>query len=410
MDPVLRCDDLGKRYKLYRHPAQRLLDWMTPGGPVRYREFWALRHLSFEIAAGESLGIIGPNGAGKSTLLKMLAGTVTPTEGRFETRSRLLALLELGTGFHPELTGRENIAYVAGLLDYSPEAIAERTPAVIDFAGLGDFIDRPVRTYSSGMFVRLAFAVYAGLEPRILVVDEALAVGDIAFQRRCLGRIEELRANGTAILLVTHDMVLLPQFCDRAMVLHQGQTRFAGSPRDAVEVLHSIMFDQPENPVRAADDSMAYGDGSAELTDIWIEDPSGRRTETIAAGTPFTFCYRVRFRRPITDPVLGLRLATVHGIVLTSTNTQMHGRRTGAAEAGDEWEARWLLHPQLTPGHYFLSCGCSYPDRDAFLCRKVDALKLTVSGATRSSGLAEIVRDVEIRHTEVRSTNHPVPS
>jgi ABC-type polysaccharide/polyol phosphate transport system ATPase subunit len=407
--PVLRCHDLGKRYKLYQRPTQRLLDWVTPQGAPRYREFWALRHVAFELARGECLGFVGPNGAGKSTLLKILAGTVTATEGSFDSSGRLLALLELGTGFHPDLCGRDNIGYVAGLLGYPPAEIGARTPSIIEFAGLGDFIERPVRTYSSGMFVRLAFAVFAGLEPSILIVDEALAVGDIAFQRRCLRRIEELRANGTAILLVTHDMVLLPQFCDRAVVLHHGETRFTGSPRDAVEVLHGILFEQPEAPIRAVDDSIAYGDGQAEFVEIWIEDDAGRRTNTIAVGSTFMFCYRVRFRVATAEPVFGLRLATVHGIILTSTNTQMHGRRTGTAGSGDEWEARWRLHPQLTPGHYFLSCGCSYPDRDAFLCRKVDALKLTVIGTTRSSGLAEVVQDVEIRTCTDRSTADRVP-
>jgi ABC-type polysaccharide/polyol phosphate transport system ATPase subunit len=408
--PALRCHDLGKRYKLYQRPGQRLLDWVAPHGAPRYQDFWALRHVSFAVTPGECLGIIGPNGAGKSTLLKILAGTMTPTEGSFAAAHRVLALLELGTGLHPELTGRDNVQYVAGLLGYVPEEIAQRTPAIVEFAGLGDFIDRPVRTYSSGMFVRLAFAVYAGLEPRILIVDEALAVGDIAFQRRCLRRIEDLRSNGTAILLVTHDMVLVPQFCDRALLLHQGETRFAGAPRDAVEVLHGILFAEPAPALRAVDDSIAYGDGAAEFVDIWVEDGGGRRTETVAVGGQFTFCYRVRFRAETPEPVLGLRLATVHGIVLTSTNTQMQGRRTATAEPGDEWEVRWRLHPPLTPGHYFLSCGCSYPDRDAFLCRKVDALKLTVVGTTRASGLADVVQDVEIRTPDSGSTAARAPS
>jgi len=405
MPPVLRCRDLGKRYKFYARPVDRLLEWVRPSAGSRHEDFWALRNVSFDVHAGECLGVIGPNGAGKSTLLKILAGAATPNEGHFEATGRILALLELGTGFSPELTGRANIAYVTALLGYEAAEVTRRTPAIIEFAGLGEFIDHPVRTYSSGMFVRLAFSVYAGLDPDILIVDEALAVGDAGFQRRCLRRIEELRdRHRTAIVLVTHDMALVSHFCHRALVLHHGRVLFDGASRDAIEVTHGILFQQQEIPSRRPDDSIAYGDGAAEFVDIWVEDQSGRRTDAVGGATPVTFCYRVQFHTTVQQPILGMRLVTVQGIVLSSTNTQMLGVRTGLARPGDVWEIRWHLNPRLTPGYYFLSCGCSYLERNVFLCRKVDALKLTVIGAMQTAGFADFVHAVEVRSLDGGST------
>lgn len=411
MTPVLRCDDLGKRYKLYRHPAQRLLDWVTRG-PARFREFWALRHVSFEVAPGECVGVIGSNGAGKSTLLRLVAGTATASEGTVATNGRALALLDLSTGFVAELSGRSNIDYVARLVGYDAHEARARMASIIEFADLGEFIDHPVRTYSSGMFLRLAFAVYAGLDPRLLLVDEALAVGDVAFQRRCLRRIEELRSqHGTAILLVSHDLTLVTQLCQRAIVLDHGRLAFNGSARDAVETMQGLLFQHGTAPTRGDDDSMEYGDGGASITEVWTEDASGRRTTTITAGGVLSFCYRIRFHRPVDGPLLGMRLATVQGVVLSSANTHTYGYRTTAAAAGDEWEVRWQLSPRLVPGAYFLSCGCSYPDRDAFLCRSIDALKLTVIGHARSSGFVDSVTDVSVRPAQpatpsARDTDH----
>lgn len=411
MEPILRCDDLGKRYKLYRHPAQRLLDWITPGGRARYREFWALRHVSFAVAPGECVGVIGSNGAGKSTLLRLVADTATATEGRVTTRGRSLALLDLSTGFMPELSGRSNVDYVARLVGYDTNEARERMPSIIEFADLGEFIDHPVRTYSTGMFLRLAFAVYAGLDPRLLLVDEALAVGDVAFQRRCLRRIEELRSQqGTAILLVSHDLTLVTQLCQRTVVLDHGRIAFDGTPRDAVETMQSLLFQHGTAPARDDDDSIAYGDGGATILDVWTEEASGRRTTTIPVGGVIFFCYRIRFNAAVDQPVLGMRLATVQGVVLSSSTTHSCSYRTQTAQAGTEWEVRWQLDPRLVPGAYFLSCGCCYPDRDVFLCRKIDTLKLTVIGATLSSGFADIVRNIEIRSAHDRTTDNRMPS
>jgi lipopolysaccharide transport system ATP-binding protein len=340
----------------------------------------------------------------------LIAGTARASEGRVTSNGRALALLDLSTGFAPELTGRMNIDYVARLVGYDTIEARERTPAIIEFAELGEFIDHPVRTYSTGMFLRLAFAVYAGLDPRMLLVDEALAVGDVAFQRRCLRRIEELRAqHGTAILLVSHDLALVTQFCQRAVVLDHGALAFDGRPRDAVETLQSLLFHDGPVPARADDDSIASGDGGASIADVWAEDASGRRTATVPVGTALSFCYRIRFHCSVDQPVLGFRLATVQGIVLSSANTYTYGYRTASAVAGDEWEVRWQLSLRLVPGSYFLSCGCSYSDRDVFLCRRVDALKLTVIGQARGVGIVDSVSSLTVQKVDTVSAQRGVP-
>ena len=227
--------DLSKRFKLYRHPWHRVLEWASLGTLRRHDEFWALRGVSFDVRRGECLGIVGVNGAGKSTLLKILSRALYPTTGAFEVRGRLVSLLELGTGFQPELTGRQNIFQSAQLLGFDEPYVRDRERAILDFAQLGEFIDRPVRQYSSGMFVRLAFSLFAHLDPDVYIVDEALAVGDVFFQQRCFRRFRELRERGCTILLVSHDMEAITHLCDRAILLSGGALVVEGDP---VTVVH----------------------------------------------------------------------------------------------------------------------------------------------------------------------------
>ena len=227
---VIRADNLGKCYRIYDNPKDRLKQALWRGRRQYYREFWALRDVSFEVRRGETLGIIGRNGSGKSTLLQMICGTLTPTEGAVQTNGRVAALLELGSGFNPEFTGRENVAINARLLGLSEEEVDEKFEQIVEFSEIGQFIDQPVKTYSSGMFVRLAFAIASHSDPDVLIVDEALSVGDFAFQNKCITRIKQLRDKGMTLVFVSHDLSTLQLICDRAIWIHQGQLRSEGDP------------------------------------------------------------------------------------------------------------------------------------------------------------------------------------
>jgi lipopolysaccharide transport system ATP-binding protein len=232
---VVSVRDLSKRFKLYTNPWHRVFEWLSLGRALRHEEFWALTGVGFDVARGECLGIVGVNGAGKSTLLKILSRALHPTSGHFEVKGRLVSLLELGTGFHPELTGRQNIFQSARLLGFSADYVRERLPAILDFAQVGEFIDQPVKQYSSGMFVRLAFSLFAHVDPDVYIVDETLAVGDVFFQQRCFERFRELRNRGCTILFVSHDMEAITHLCDRAILLSGGKLVAQG---DATTVVH----------------------------------------------------------------------------------------------------------------------------------------------------------------------------
>ncbi len=355
------------------------------------REFWALRGVSFDVRPGETVGIIGRNGTGKTTLLQIIAGILRPSAGHAVVRGRTAALLELGSGFNPEYTGRENVFMNATILGMPRREIEELFDEIAAFAGIGEFMDQPLKTYSSGMFVRLAFAVQTFVPADILIIDEVLAVGDIGFQRKCYRRIEELRERGCTILLVSHDMNAVTHLCTRALLLDKGNLLAEGAPGEISERYQKLVFgEEISGPVER------YGDGSAKFLDVWFEDDRGERVTSVKIGTELYYCYRVQFFRPINEPRFGMKVKDVHGIVVSSTNTQMMGAKTGRYDAGDEVLLRWRLSAVLTPGYYFFSCGCSYVDSGRFLCRAVDVAKLTVFGSFRNAGLADLVSDVSM--------------
>jgi lipopolysaccharide transport system ATP-binding protein len=273
-------EGLSKCYALYRSPRDRLLEWLSLGRRVRHRPFWALREVSFAVTAGGALGVIGANGAGKSTLLGILAGTIQPTSGRVAVEGRVSALLELGAGFHPDFSGRDNVHLAAAVLGLSREEIEAKYPAIAEFAGLGEFMDQPVRTYSSGMFVRLAFSVATCVDPDVLVVDEVLAVGDQEFQRRCTDRIERLRRGGTTLVVCSHNLYLVRQLCSTALWLDHGRVVELGDPVAVTDAYmsaergRSAVSDRPV-PAEPAPVAGSAGPGPGE---------AGGRPETPAAG------------------------------------------------------------------------------------------------------------------------------
>jgi ABC-type polysaccharide/polyol phosphate transport system ATPase subunit len=392
-DIAISVHNLGKMYYLYDCPQDRLKQAFLWGRKKLYREFWALRDVSFEVRRGEALGIIGRNGAGKSTLLQILAGTLPPTTGEVQIRGRVAALLELGSGFNPEFTGRENVYLNGAILGFSREEMDERFDEIAAFADIGDFIDQPVKLYSSGMFVRLAFAVQACVEPDILIVDEALAVGDIGFQRKCYRYIETLKNEfETTIVLVTHDTNAVGNYCDGAMLLSGGEAIHTGSPKLIIELYHKQIFGE-DIEVRSLE---IYGDGRASISEIWFENVAGDKIGSVAVGQKFYYCYNVQFHDDIQNPVFGMRVATVQGQVLVSTNTYICNVNAGSYRNGDSVVVCWGITNCLNLGTFFFSCGCSYNDEDRFLCRKLDAAKLVVVGSSTEWGTITAVSEVNI--------------
>ena len=237
---MVEIASLGKRFRIYPRPSARLLEWVTGGRAVRHEDFWALRGVSLTVGRGESVGIIGVNGSGKSTLLKVLSGAMYPTEGTARASGRVLSLLELGTGLNPDLTGRQNVVTSATLLAFPPGYVEGKLPEIEAFADLGEFFDRPVRLYSSGMLVRLVFAMFACMDPDVFIVDEALSVGDIAFQQKCAARLRAMQRNGTTMLFVSHDLAAVESLCDRVMVLHGGRVRHLGDKAAGIRVYYAL--------------------------------------------------------------------------------------------------------------------------------------------------------------------------
>ena len=395
-DIVISARNLGMMYMLYDRPQDRLkqsLFWRL--GRNYGRPFWALRDVSLEVRSGETLGIIGRNGSGKSTLLEIIAGIVQPTTGNVQINGRVAALLELGSGFNPEYTGRENIFLNGAILGLSQKEIQNRYDEIEAFADIGEFIDQPVKLYSSGMYIRLAFSIQASIFPDILIVDEALSVGDISFQRKCFRRLEELQDRGSSIILVSHDLNAIINLCNSAMLIDEGVALYEGIPSDVCDIYQKLLFGESVSSTL-----LEYGDGSAQFTKVWFQDLEGKSIQAISATEDILFCYQVKFKKAIQYPVFGIRVRNVQGVVISSTNTFMLGQRTGLYNSSDEVVVKWRLSLPLLPGSYFFSCGCSYADTDRFLCRQVDVLKLLIAGEFHNSGLLDTTDMVSFQKVE----------
>jgi len=425
-DLLVRAWSLGKRYKLYDNPYYRLIEWASFGSTIRHRDFWALRDVALELRRGECLGIVGRNGAGKSTLLRLLSGTLRPTTGNFEITGQVFSLLELGTGFNAELTGRANVQQTARLLGLPPNYAAEHMSEIEKFADLGDFFDRPVRIYSSGMSVRLAFAMFAAFEPEVLIVDEALAVGDASFQRKCYRRMEEMIESGLhSVIIAAHDTGAITKFCDKAIWLDGGQMRMSGNPQEVVQaylkelLVSGSLTTEPASAAPASLEAalsgapavrrpaaevptegllarsraaVIYPTVGIQLLGVWLEDSAGHIVQTVRVDEPVSICYSVRFTVAQKNPVFGTRVYNIRGDPLVATSTLMQGMSVGPYNAGESEVIRWPLRPGLGVGDYFISCGCSLQDDPHhFLFREVDAYQFTVLGSPRCSGILNLL-------------------
>jgi lipopolysaccharide transport system ATP-binding protein len=365
----------------------------------RHSDFWALRDISFGVEKGETLGIVGPNGSGKSTLLEIVSGILQPTSGRVFTKGRTAALLELGAGFNPEFTGRENVYLNGEIMGLSRGQIRKAMPSIEAFAGIGEFMERPVKEYSSGMYVRLAFSTAIHVDPEILIVDEALAVGDAVFANRCVRKFEELRERKVTVLFVSHDLGLVKQLSNRAIFLMQGRIEAEGTPNDVINRYIGLVLEKQAPRVRKEERLRAshrHGDGSSEVLSIDLLDARGEPAAAVEAGECVTVRVRSRFHAPASDPMVGILIRTRIGMEVYGTNTGIEKKSLGEFEAGDELEIDFRIECWLTPQTYTLTVATQNADGTSHDWLD-DAIAFDVVDARHSMGVVNLRAQIEWR-------------
>ena len=417
MTTVLRVENVSKQYRTYTRPADRLKESLTRGRLRRHKEFWALQDVSFELEKGTTVGIVGPNGCGKSTLLQIIAGTLEPTHGDVQHEGRIAALLELGAGFDPEFTGIENAYMNASLLGLTRRATDALLPKIERFAEIGQFIHQPVRTYSSGMYVRLAFSIAASVEPEILLVDESLAVGDAVFQHRCLRRIQDLQEQGTTVLFVSHDLAAVRALCSRAILLNGGRVVTDGAPLDVLNCYQKIIMEREqayeadaESRSEEARDNWIdvaaplsytyrHGNRGAEIVAAELTNTDRRPMEIIETGEPLMMRVTVRIKQDIEDPIVGFLIRNRHGISAFGTNTKEHLIEFGTVRRGDLLETIFSFNCWLGVDDYSISCAVHSRDGEAY--DWVDGTRFfRVTSARKTEGIANLNASVTARRVE----------
>ncbi len=395
---LVLVQNVSKLYRLYRHPSDRLRE-MIPGSRPRHTDFWALRDIGFSLEKGETLGLVGPNGCGKSTLLQIVSGILQPTSGRVVTRGRIAALLELGAGFNPEFTGRENVYLNGEIMGLSRAEIDKAMPSIEAFAEIGEFIERPVKEYSSGMYVRLAFSTAIHVDPEILIVDEALAVGDAVFANRCVRKFQELRDRKITVLFVSHDLGLVKQLSDRAILLLHGHIEAEGEPKDVINRYIGLVLEKQE-PGRKKEDriraSFRHGDGTSEILRVQLLNARGEEAASIASGEAVTVRVRCRFHREISSPMVGILIRTRIGMEVYGTNTRIEQTELGSFRAGDLLEVDFRIECWLTPQSYTLTVATQSADGSSHDWLD-DAIAFEVVDARVAAGVANLRAKVEWR-------------
>jgi lipopolysaccharide transport system ATP-binding protein len=379
--PVIKVQHLSKRYRIYDRPWHKLWDAIGLKSQKFHREFLALNDISFEMEPGQTLGIIGQNGSGKSTLLQILAGIMFQTSGECTANGKISALLELGSGFNPEFTGRENVFMNGAILGLNSRQMTERFDDIAAFAEIGNFMDQPVKTYSSGMFMRLAFSVAVNVSPDILLVDEALAVGDLIFQHRCMHRMNALRDSGKTIVLVTHDLDAVTKFCDRALLLDRGHLLENGKADIVVQKYRALIFERERRQAKFDGDGESrdneavltdpdkmpvvqtipnidhrFGNGEAEVLGVELLDDSGAVTREVSGGQKVTIRISARFNGDIEQPIIGYTLRDRMGIEISASNTSCIGHYLPRAQKGQTMTSDFQIElPHLVAGSYSIS-------------------------------------------------------
>jgi lipopolysaccharide transport system ATP-binding protein len=362
---VVLLQNVSKLYKLYRRPADRLREALPFSKRTFHTDFWALRDIGFQVEKGETLALVGPNGSGKSTLLQIVAGILQPTRGRVVTRGRIAALLELGAGFNPEFSGRENVFLNGEIMGLSRAEIERAMPSIEAFAEIGEFIARPVKEYSSGMYVRLAFATAIHVDPEILIVDEALAVGDAVFANRCVRKFEELRERKITVLFVSHDLGLVKQLSHRAILLLNGRMEAQGAPSDVINRYIGLVLEKQQSTQEKRqrfEASYRHGDGVSEILSADLLNAAGQPATSVAGGETVTVRVRSRFHHPACDPMVGILIRNRIGMDVYGTNTRIEQKHLGSYQPGDELEVDFHFACWLTPQQYTLTVATQSPD------------------------------------------------
>ena len=423
MEPVLRVEGVSKQYRIYERAADRLKEMATMGRWKTHREFWALRDVSFEVEPGTTFGIVGPNGCGKSTLLQIIAGTLQPTIGSVSHTGRIAALLELGAGFNPEFSGVENVMMSASLMGFSNAEAAAMLPSIERFAEIGDFIHQPVKTYSSGMYVRLAFAAAISVMPQILIVDEALAVGDAVFQHRCMRRIREMQESGMTILLVSHDPNAIRALCSKALLLHDGRMEALGKPADVLNRYQKLIMaretayeenqatteaagsgDVEIEPLPKLSFTYRHGDQSATILAVELLNALDQRVEFVESGEEVVVRVRVQFRESLEAPVCGFLIRNRHGIHIYGTNTDLQQVELGPVHRGETIDVSFVFNCWLAPDSYSLTFGVHSVDGISF--DWIDgALFFQVLSTVAMEGVSNLNASAKFRRLGVRANS-----
>lgn len=438
VENAIEVKDVTKIYRLYDKPIDRLKESLSVTHKSYHKDFFALSNISFEVEKGQTVGIIGTNGSGKSTILKIITGVLTPTTGEVKVEGKISALLELGAGFNMDYTGIENIYMNGTMMGFSRKEMEEKLDDILSFADIGDFVYQPVKTYSSGMFVRLAFALAINVEPEILIVDEALSVGDVFFQSKCYRRMDEIRKMGTTIVMVTHDMGSIIKYCDKVVLLNKGEFVAQGSAGKMVDLYKKILANQMESlkaeltrmndfsgekvieAVRpdgsAGGDGTPekkmmkdlltinanrteYGDGRAEIFDMGLLDERGNVTNLLLKGEQFTIRERIRFNTELQAPIFTYTIKDKKGTDLTGTNTMFEGTEVKPVKKGDVYEVSFKQKMTLQGGEYLLSMSCTGFENGEHVVyhRLYDIINITVISNKNTVGIYDMEPEVEAK-------------
>lgn len=395
-DIAIYGNKISKIYRLYEKPSDRFREAMFPG-KRRSRDHYALTDIDLTIKKGETVGIIGTNGSGKSTILKIITGVLSPTAGEIKVEGRISALLELGAGFNMEYNGIENIYLNGTMMGFSKKEIDEKLQAILDFADIGEYVYQPCKTYSSGMFVRLAFAVAINIEPEILIVDEALSVGDVFFQAKCYHKFEEFKQQGKTILFVSHDLGSIAKYCDRVILLNKGVKLHEGAPKEMIDAYKQVLVGQykltgqgetelEEKMSAGSTDSginpntLEYGNGAANINNYYITDRNGVRTTALIKGEEFSIHFDVDFNEDVAAPIFAFTVKNIRGTEITGTNTMYEKAFLESVSKGDKKSLTFTQKMDLQGGEYLLSFGVTGYEKDKFEVyhRLYDVINVTV--------------------------------
>ena len=409
---AISAKNLTKIYKLYDKPIDRLKETLSITKKKYHREHYALRDISFDVKEGESVGIIGTNGSGKSTILKIITGVLNQTSGELQVKGKISALLELGAGFNLEYTGMENIYLNGTMMGYTKEEIENKLDNIINFADIGEFINQPVKTYSSGMFVRLAFAVAINIDPEILIVDEALSVGDVFFQAKCYKKFQEFRDMGKTIIFVSHDLKSVSKYCDKVILLNKGIFIEEGNPKKVIDTYKKILVNQFDKEIKNEKEKeknveskvlwkskmnlnsnkLEYGNKDAEIIDFGILDENNILTNTVNKNESFRIKMKVRFNKKIQEPIFAFTIKDIKGNEITGTNTMIEEVYFKNPERNDVVEVEFEQIMNLQGGEYLLSLGCTgFKDGDFTVYHRLyDVCSISVVSSKDSVGFYDM--------------------